>query len=121
MANQLPVPNAGCFLCGRFGTTLVTTPQPQYSTANGRIFRYECPICGQYEIHSVVCGGMAQTESHELVDAGFGTDKRPVDMESAAIEHWTQALEVAERHRRLTRRATEPAPPSRDSTESACA
>jgi hypothetical protein len=121
MANQLPVLNAGCFLCGRSGTTLVTTPQPQYSTANGRTFRYECPICGEYEIHSVVCGGMAQTEPHELEDTGFGNDKRPVEMESAAIEHWTKALEVAERQRRLARRPTGPQSRNMDPAASACA
>lgn len=122
MADPLPVPKAGCFFCGRLGATLVTASEPQSEASNGPVFRYECPVCGVYEIRSVVCDSVPATESDQFTDKlGVGQDAAPVDMESAAVEHWTKAMEAAERQRRFTKRANEPQSRPSNSDAAACA
>lgn len=119
MADARLVPNAGCFLCGRPGATPVTSSQPQSSASK---FQFDCAICGLYEIHSILRNSGLHTGPNEFQNgAEFDKDTGIPDMESAAIEHWTKTLEVAERQRRLPRRLTEPEAPNTDSTESACA
>lgn len=122
MADQLPVPNAGCFLCGRLGTTLVTTPPPQAPRSSRPALRYECPACGMYEIRSILSSSDPQSVADEFQkEAGFSRDASPLETESAAIEHWNRALEEAERQRRLPKRSAESPTRNTDSSASACA
>ena len=107
-ADQLPVANAGCFLCGRAGTARMKT-----SSSGAQTFHYECPACGPYEIRTVV---------HQFMDAlEFGTEKKAVEMEAAALDRWNKALEVAERHRRLPKRTDDAPKLHVNSSASACA
>jgi hypothetical protein len=122
MADPLPVPMAGCLLCGRLGATLVTTSQPQSAASSRPVFQYDCPSCGVYEIRCIVGNSAAATEPYESADdVGAGQEASPVDMESAAVEHWTKAMESAERQRRITKRSTEPQSRPTNSDTAACA
>lgn len=106
--NPEPVPNAGCFLCGRPGTVRVNRFTPENSISCVAVFRYHCPSCGEYDIPSVLC--------LESVDGS-----RTVEIEAAALEHWNSALEVAERQRRLSKKSDERDVRRDDSNASACA
>ena len=92
------------------------------------MFRYECPICGPYEIRSVAGLSVASSAPVELSidvraekDVRPDRDGRPLEMESAALEHWAKALDDAERHRRATSRTADPPERHKNSGASACA
>ena len=123
MAEDLaPMPNGGCFLCGRPGAKRVAGFAPEQSPSGERIFRYDCPVCGVYQIDSVRCEGIPEAASQPVPDLiAWIKDVGAVEMESAALEHWNKSLEVAERQRRLPRRTNEPPARHSDSDASACA
>jgi hypothetical protein len=123
MAEDLAaMPNGGCFLCGRPGAKRVAGFAPEQSPSGERIFRYDCPVCGEYEIHNVSGGGIPQPAFQPHPDGVESVkDAGPVEMEFAALEHWNKALDLAERQRRLPRRTNEPQAHHDDSGASACA
>jgi len=83
------------------------------SSPDAPSFQYDCPACGPYEIQTIV---------HRFMDAlEFGTEKKAVEMEAAALDRWNKALDVAERHRRLPKRTNEPPKLPVNSDASACA
>jgi hypothetical protein len=124
MAELPPVPDAGrCFLCTRVGAKRLNGSTPEYSASDTPIFRYSCPTCGEYLIYSVKCDDMSQQARQEFEDGGEPVrEASPVEMESAALEHWNKSLETAERQRRLPKRTEEPTVrrPNADAS-SACA
>jgi hypothetical protein len=74
------------------------------SAPAARTFRYECPVCGVYDIVCV---------SHR--------DVKPMGIEEAAIDYWNRTLDAAERHRRDPGRTEDPPRPALSSDASACA
>lgn len=105
-ASPAPVPNAGCFLCGRLGAVRLNRSTPEGPDA--QVFRYDCPVCGEYTIRSVL---------HAEIAGGA----KPLEIESAALELWNSTLEVAERQRRLSKKSDERDVPRDNSNASACA
>lgn len=73
-----------------------------------QVFRYLCPICGEYSIRSVVAAQVAEGAV-------------PLEIESAALERWNNTLEVAERQRRLSKKSDERDVRHNSSEDSACA
>jgi hypothetical protein len=113
-ADQAPVANAGCFLCGRPGAT-------QLTSASSGVLRFECPACGAYDIRAIVHDGIPQPQQ-VTGEPEPGKSPKPVEMEAAAIELWTKSLEMAERERRAPKRTQEaPARPTNSAAASACA
>ena len=106
--------NAGCFLCGRIGTRHLTTSVPQSATGE-RISEYECQNCGEYLIRTVQSRNRAEQAGAAAKDATV------VVLESAAVEHWSRELEIAERQRRSPKTPSDPKLRSNTSDSTACA
>ncbi len=118
---SVSVPDSGCFLCGRTGARRIVPSEADDSASGSPVFRYECPTCGSYEIRAVTPDDVALEASREIADDTESRDTSPVEIESAAIEHWSKALEVAERERRVSKKPHEPQVRHKDSGASACA
>ena len=113
--------NAGCFLCGRIGTRHLTGSVPQSATGE-QIFQYECPNCGEYLIRTVQSRSRAEQAEQRFEDAGApAKDGTVVELESAAAEHWSRELEIAERQRRSPKTPSEPRLQRNTSDSTACA